>query len=429
MNRLTLLIFLCLFFQIAFSQQTRQDIYSDYVLYNKRQRLETDLKQNIIGRTFSLAIDSDNEYRFGSACRAVTQFLIKSDTVKLGLQKMCSWYDSLERDTKQSMIEAIYTNYPTEFSSELTDIFNRETDSLLFAQEALYLYRFDSSIDHCNQIKIRMVEQFPSYDSVDVLRTLETFLNNDHQFKKNKTPDLPSLFLLQASKGKKTIYSLQRWNRDYPGLAIVQNADGSFVRDENKRLMVFRQLARSATNLPFFVRNGNTPQGIYSIRGIAVANNHFIGPTPNIQLIMPFENKWKTFYHSTDTLAIDSLNAYTNLLPESWKNYAPIYESWFAGKIGRSAIIAHGTTLDPEYFKEQPYYPLTPTMGCLCAKEIWNVTSGRPLVSEQFNLVQAFRAATGDAGYLFVINLDDQQKPVEKQELEAIVAKYEKGER
>jgi hypothetical protein len=421
MKSLPLLLFLFTFCQAVFSQQSRQDIYTDFVLYNKRQRLETDLKENIIGRTFSLAIDTDNEYRFGAACRAVSQFLVKSDIVKQGLQKMCSSYDSLERDTKQSMIEAIYTNYPSEFSSELTDIFNRESDPLLFAQEACYLYRFDSSIDHCNQIKIRMVEQFPSYDSIDVLLSLESYLNNDHQFRKNKTPDLSSLFLMQASKGRKTIYSFQRWNRDYPGLAIVQNADGSFMRDENKRLLVFRQLARSASNLPFFVRNGNTPQGIYSIRGTAVANNHFIGPTPNIQLTMPFENKWSTFFHLPDTLVVDSVSAYRDLLPESWKNYTPIYESWIAGKIGRTGIIAHGTTLDPEYFKGQPYYPLTPTMGCLCAKEIWNVTSGRPLISEQFNLVQAFRSATGDAGYLFVINLDDQQKPVERQEVEIIV--------
>ena len=85
-------------------------------------------------------------------------------------------------------------------------------------------------------------------------------------------------------------------------------------------------------------------------------------------------------------------------------------EAWFAGKIGRTEIIAHGTAIDPEYFKNQPFYPLTPTMGCLCAKELWNNSTGHLLYSDQFDLGNTFQSTPGRTGWLYVINLDDQQR-------------------
>ena len=63
------------------------------------------------------------------------------------------------------------------------------------------------------------------------------------------------------------IYSFQRWNRDYPGMAIIQNGDGSFARDSLGNLLIFQQLARSASDLPYFITSGSTPQGIFSVQG------------------------------------------------------------------------------------------------------------------------------------------------------------------
>jgi len=93
--------------------------------------------------------------------------------------------------------------------------------------------------------------------------------------------------------------------------------------------------------------------------------------------------------------------------------------------VGRTEIIAHGTTIDPEYFKDKPFYPLTPTMGCLCAKELWNPTSGHPLVSEQLNLVNTWLSTPGKKGYLYVINVDDRHEPVTRAEVETWVNKWE----
>jgi hypothetical protein len=88
-----------------------------------------------------------------------------------------------------------------------------------------------------------------------------------------------------------------------------------------------------------------------------------------------------------------------------------------AGKIGRNEIIAHGTTVDPEWYAQQPFYPLTPTQGCLCTKEIWSAVNGLRLQSDQIKLVNAIKKAGGANGYCLLIEIDDQQKPVSLKEI------------
>lgn len=427
MEKFFVLVFLFLTFQqSSICQSRREDIYSEFVLYNKRERLNKDLRENIVAKTFFQQLDSNNEHKFESACKAISQFMIVGDDVKRGFDQLFDQYAYIPYPTKRAFLEAVYAVYPTAYKNEMRVLLEKENDPKLFAMSALYVYRADSSTENVNNIKIHMIEQFPGYDSVDILLELENYLHYHQRLTKQKTPDIPQLFAYQQTHRKKVIYSFQRWNRDYPGLAIVQNADGRFMKNESGRLMVFQQLARSASNLPYFITNGSTPQGVYSIQGTAVARNNYIGPTPNLQLLMPHEKGWSKYFHEPVDSTQDSLQLYNHLLPPSWRNYSPIYEAWNAGKIGRTEIIAHGTTIDPEYFKDQPYYPLTPTMGCLCAKEVWNITSGRLLVSEQFNLVSTYIATPGQKGFLYVIDIDDQQKAVTREEIERWVNAFEK---
>jgi hypothetical protein len=113
------------------------------------------------------------------------------------------------------------------------------------------------------------------------------------------------------------------------------------------------------------------------------------------------------------------------MLPETWQAYSPMQEAFIAGKAGRTEIIAHGTTIDPEYFYGKPFYPISPTLGCLCAEELWNAKTGKLALSEQLKLVNAFLKSPGSSGYLMVINLDNQQKSISDIELENIVKQFE----
>jgi hypothetical protein len=422
------ILFFTFFTDQSIAQSRREDIFTDFVLYHKRELLKKDLEG--IVRVFSLPIDSNTEYKFESSCRAVTQYMMVNEAVEQGFVRLFNRYDSLEYNTKRSLLEAVYGLYRDRFAADMQKILQSETDPALFAVAALYTHRLDTSVDAANTLKIKMVENFPGYDTLDVLIELEKYLNNYQHRPVLGVTELAALFRHQATLQKKMIYSFQRYNRDHPGMAIVQNADGRFMRHPDGRLMVFQQLARSASNLPYFIKNGNTPQGVFSILGTAVANNKLIGPTPNLQLIMPFENKWERYFQYPTGMswnpAMDSLQLYLDLLPPSWRRSSIAREAFYAGKIGRNAIIAHGTTIDPEYFKDKPFYPLTPTLGCLCAKELWNISNGRLLVSEQFNLVSAWNATGGSKGYLYVINVDDQQRAVTREDVEGYVRAFEK---
>ena len=102
---------------------------------------------------------------------------------------------------------------------------------------------------------------------------------------------------------------------------------------------------------------------------------------------------------------------YASLLPESWKNNEAVYESFYAGAMGRSAIIMHGTTVNPAYYKGQPYYPQTPSLGCLCSYEEWD-NNGLRIKSYQQQIVDALDNAETNTGYVVVINLNNDKKAV-----------------
>ena len=409
---------------IADSQLSSDLIKTDFVLYPRRVAFDKHMREQLINGSFAQSLDNNTEDKYREALWAISQFLQQSSEIEHGFLKLFKKYSSLEMATKRAFLEAIYGAYPFVYEKEIERLILNETNPKLFAMQALYLHRNNSSIANRSKLLQMMEKQFKNYQETIVLSELENYLVNHHKFSGSPTPDISLLFEHQKILGQKIIYSFQRWNRDYPGLAIIQFSDGSFAKDTIGKLLSFQQLARSASDLPYFITNGSTPQGMYRIKGTEVSHNNFIGPTPNIQLIMPNESD-SLFWHTTYDSSANALTNYLQLLPTIWQNYLPMQEVFTAGKAGRTEIIAHGTTIDPDYFKDKPYYPLTPTLGCLCAKELWNIFNGRFLESDQFTLTKTFLATPSTMGYLMVVNLDNQYKPVSIEEIEKVVKQFE----
>lgn len=421
-----ILCFLLIVCVHTFAQYNTDVIQSDVVLYPKRQSFDKFLRETVINKTFHEPLDSNSEDYYESACLAISQFMMDNANVKAGFDTLYQHYDSLQYDTKRAFIEAAYSVYPHDYTSWFKQLIVKEKEPKLFCMQAVFLYKNDSSKQNIQQIEHQLKKNFGTNDTLFLLQLLKNYLENEQTFKQKKLPDINKLFAYRKTSGTATVYSFQRWNRDYPGIAVVQNPDGSFARDSAGHLLMFQQLARSASNMPYFISSGSTPQGIYSIWKTAKSINKLIGPSPNLQTVLPFEND-SLYWRGQYDWSKDPLRNYINLMPLEWRNYLPMLEAFNAGKAGRSEIIAHGTTIDPDYFKGKPFYPISPTLGCLCAKESWNMYTGKIVESDQLNLVNTFIKNNEDeTGFLFVINLDNQQKPVTKEEVEKLVNNFEK---
>jgi hypothetical protein len=428
MKRFPLLAWL-LILRIAAGGQTSvtsyPQLFADIALQSERDKLQAHLRERTIGETLSLPLDAENEYRYQSAFWAVSQFKPDDPRVTELFRRSLAAYRRLETETRRSFLEALYTMDPDGYVEGLMELVKSEENPKLFAMMALFLHRRQPS--QASSILEIMRRRWPLAEDHPILSSLTDELLRKALRRASPTPDLRDLFKHQQSFGIKTVYSFHRWDRDQPGLAAVQGADGRFARDSTGRIILIRQLARAGSNLPYYITNGNTPQGVFSIQGIGRSVNRFIGPSPNLQMTLPFEDRWKGYF----LMPADSTEpreSYAYLLPDSWRDYPPIWEAYEAGRAGRTEIIAHGTTIDPQYFIGQPYHPISPTLGCLCAPEEWDTQTGTLRQSEQLRLAETFLKAAGPTrGYLMVINLDDQRRPVSRKDIEPILEAFEKG--
>jgi hypothetical protein len=404
--------------------QSASPLFSEVTLRKSRDMARQRLLERTILETFSLPFDAENEARYQSAFWAISQFHFSGPEVMAGFSKAIAGFRLASDETRRSCLEALHAIRPNAFQGELRRWLATESNPKVFSMVTLFLDSHDGSV---RQETIKLLSRkWPNYTSHPILSVLSAYFNWYSEFRNVPTPPISTLFSHQMLSGTKNVYSFQRWDRDQPGLAVIQAGDGRFMRDSSGQLIVISQLARSGSNLPFFITNGNTPQGMFRIQGTGVSRNLYIGPTPNLQLLMPFEGRWSEYLLQGSSDSTHPLQAYLAILPETWRNYSPMQEAFQAGKAGRSEIIAHGTTIDPDFFVNRPFYPISPTLGCLCAREIWDPATGRLVESDQQSLSDTYRGAPGRDGYLFVINLDDRSMPVSRMEVEKLVEAFER---
>lgn len=371
-----------------------------------RQKLYRSLV-NSINKNLSLPLTDSTEENWMDAFYSIELLRYKSPWVENKLHVAFAGIENRSGFFQHALMECIFDIYPGEFEKEARSLFGATTSDKCFAICAEYLLRKNSQ-DHDVLLAI-----LPGRNSAVI-----NGLWNHVAQPKQAFPPLKDLLHQPFFEKAKVVFSFQRKNRNYPGLAVIRDSAGKFAEDAYGNIFSVPQLARSISNLPGYISNGNTPQGIFRMHGFGMSKSIFIGPTANIQLTMPGETSLQHFFN--DSTIIDSVwtnDWYKKLLPNSWNAYIPFYESFFAGMAGRTEIIAHGTTVDPSYYKGTTYYPLTPTLGCLCTKELWSETDGKRLQSDQQKLVNALEKAGGADGYYIVVELDDQQKPVSIEEL------------
>ena len=404
------LVLVCISWSICYAQYDAP-LYTSYTTEAARARVYDRVVNNIITKNLAQPLTDSTEFIWEDAFNAMQVYDFKNAYTH---SKMAKAFDSAiycSMYFQRALLEVAYALYPGEFNVKAQQILENTQDPKIFAMAAEYLLQSTNSAAERQGLLNSLNTKFA--DSVFENPTLFVLKNRLQPVSKNErnaSEVLPALLDKNFLAGATVIYSFQRKNRDYPGMLIIRKSNGEFLRDEAGNIFHIPQLARSITNLPYYLRNGNTPQGIFRMFGFEVSRNLSIGPTANVQLGLPVELSKKKYFG--DSSLLDStwnLNDYKKLLPASISNYFPLYEAYYAGLTGRNEIIAHGTTVDPKLYEGKPYFPFTPTMGCLCTMEIWN---GARKKSDQQKLVNGLLAAGSSFGYTVVFDLDDTHAPV-----------------
>jgi hypothetical protein len=390
---------------------------SEFALQKSKEKFKTEL-DNKIKSVFASPLNRNNEKSWRKVFKEIGLLLYKNEEIYKGLEKAAGYVISGSEKFKLSFMETVITLYPSDFDDTADTLFATTKNPTLFAY--LVHYYLNKNIEDKNYFVKLIKKRFHKYETIPQLKFLLYNLQKDSV----KTPPLQELLSHNFMKGETIIYTLQRKDRRYPGITIIKSPDGKFVREKNDSIFYVKQLALSVTNLPGYLSQGNTPEGIFSIVGFYNSPTPSIGPTAAVLTRIPFEVPTKLWYHNSVKTNYWNIADYKSLLPETWQNYLPMYEAFYAGKTGRRKIVMHGSVDDLSFYKGLPYYPLTPSKGCLTTIELWDEKTGQNIRSDQAKLMNAFFSTKKLTGFLIVVNIDNKKMPVTIDEILPYITNY-----
>lgn len=406
-----ILLLLCpLFLLNAQNKIELNTLHSNFALKSSRELYKKELNEKI-KRVSSAGLSSSTEKAWVDMFKDISLACLENEIVYSILKTGFENFDKRGLTFQRALLETGFAIYPDSFKTEIINIYNTTSDPMLFAYTAQIQRSYEKSISLV-AILNKLYQKFPGYAEDNILRQFEYDLVNDSVSLRSLLPPIEELLNHPFEKNATIIYSLFSKNREYPGLTVIKAPDGSFVKDESGEIFSVPQMGVSVSNLPAYVRGGNTPQGIFSIVGWYVSPTDEIGPTPCVLTRIPFEKPPSTFFHNNNKYKTWNIEDYKKLLPGSWKNYAPMYQSYYCGKMGRGLIVMHGSVDDLSFYKDKPYYPMTPTKGCLVTKELWDENTGNVIESDQAKLFNAFISTGNTNGYLVVLDLIDDNRGV-----------------
>lgn len=417
--------FLITFTPILKSQSGSSKYTLDFTRLEERRQFKEEMLQNKIIHNLGYPLTGKHEEKWMEAFWAAEFSLHRSQILRNAIRTALTHFDKRSLSFQRALLEVIYSLYPETFLKELAALVPALEHPKLYAMAVSCLTKnMSNGIQHFIE---HMHSTFPEWEKDPILKMLDLELRMRLTPELFTVPPLTDLLSYPIEKHKTIIFSLQRKNREYPGLIVIRKPDGTFLRNEDGSFFTVSQLAKAITRMPGYLTNGNTPEGIFSLQEIYKSEVDFIGPTPSLKIIMPFEDEPSVFFHNRYIRNIHfTEKVYAGLLPESWRNYLPIFEAYYAGKAGRYDIVMHGTTIDPSFYEGESYYPNTPSLGCLCAYEEWCTETGMRLESNQQQLIDAYLSTGSRKGYAVIVNIDDKEEPVTIDDIQHLLLEAEK---
>lgn len=396
----TILLSPALVYTAAADPVPKRAIAAERAAFIEKHRTET-----IAGR-FSGELNAETEVEWLGAFWAAALIQERTPLVRDALARALASWDDRGEEFRRALLQCVYTLFPNDFGAELDALLPRIDNAKQFAMAAEYLVKTGADREPIAQMAR---EKFSEDDPI--VAALLHRLDVPPEESVAARPPLAEILSHEFLPGEVIVYTFARVDRSQPAVTVLRDGHGRFYR-EGGRIFSIPHLAMSVSNMPGYLTNGNGAQGLYSIRGTGTSTNVFIGPTPFLWTRLPVEASPSDFLHREDAPAEWSEELYRQLLPNAWQDYTPIHEAWYAGAAGRSEIILHGTTINPEFYAGAPYYPNTPSLGCITATELWSPVDGRLLHSDQRGLLNAWGAIGAETGFYLLVELDAAQRPV-----------------
>ncbi len=355
-----------------------------------REKTKNDLIK-LVDATVKIPLVDSNYQKWKSAFWAMEIMMYKPKSFEANIPNYFNQFKKLNASLQWAFLEALFTLYPGTYANEAKNVVDESKTDKIKVLIFQYLYIGKRSPDFHKEDLFFQSTYFQLFQWNEI--------NNSTVLPIKESIVLNKDFLPKQS----VLISFQYKDRNRPGYLMIRTAENKWVTDKKNEPLRFTQLARSITNMPYFLTNGNTPQGLFRITGFDTSNNNWIGPTANLQMLMPYEQNNGPSFFSNRSDEIDNKKFYQTLLgPLS--SIPGLWQSYEAGKIGRSEIIAHGTTIPTEFYAKEPYFPCTPSLGCLCSPEIWN-EEGILVSSVQAEWIDAVKKLPQQPTYLLVIEL------------------------
>ncbi len=369
---------------------------NDFTLKIQRDSFYAE-KIYFIDSVFSEKPDKTNEPAFTGAFWASELMLVRNSVSEQAVRWGLNHFAEFTPLFRRSLLQHVYTLYHPDFISIIDSLIRDENDEKLFAMMAEYILLDDTT--RLNGILELMNHRFPEWKSHPVLQGM---ILNHSGYDPVSRSELEELIRYRENANEATVYVIVNKNRDLPGYAIIQKSDGHIIKYKNDTLRI-KLLARSITNMPGYLTNGNTPTGVFSLQSLSSSNNIFIGPTPVLMTFLPFEISLEAFTFGSRKSEQWTMDDYDRFFPEGWSNLTQKNMAFFAGEAGRSEIIIHGTAIDEEYYRNQAYYPFTPSLGCFCTLERWDSESGVLMESEQMKLIKILKRNRIEKALVYLI--------------------------
>ena len=332
----------------------------------------------------------------------------------------------------------LYLKYPSVYAGvgqQFAQSLNSSTDPNWVAMSLSGLAKTNLSSAQIQQLSNRVRQRFPQWQQNAVLYTTLQDVQSQAQ---SPTPPLKDLLNWTIAPGQMQLYVICTRDREALCQTVLKNAQGNFVRTADRAISTTGSipqgplwsmplLLRSIHGLSWNFTRGQTPQGIYRIEGTTPQPDYDFfrayGQFSLVNLFVPFEAGSREFLPGRPGPFVGSLESYKALLPPTWRSYAPMEQSYWAGRMGRGLFRIHGSGEATDFFHKgatDTAASWNPTLGCLSALELYDQT-GKLQQADMPKILGAMRTvSTKMSGYLIVVEVSGAlQKPITVEDIEA----------